>query len=73
MSDLEVDDRPIGSATMAEDGTLVLDLRAEAPGIVGIARLVHEPSHERYAAWLEHLGGLQPGEQKLVPPWPESV
>ena len=74
MSELEGDaGRPIGSATMTQDGTLVLDLRAEAPGVLGIARLVHVPSDPRYAEWLEHLGGMQPGEQKLVPPWPETA
>jgi hypothetical protein len=66
--------RPIGSATMTEDGTLVLDLVAEGPGgLRGIARILRPPSHPRYAAWIEHLGGIRPGEEKLVPPWPQTA
>jgi hypothetical protein len=62
--------KPIGSATMLQDGTLVLDLRAEGPGgILGDARLVYPPTHAQYADVLAHLGGMKPGEQKLVPPW----
>ena len=66
--------RPIGTATMMEDGTLVLDLRAEGPGnLRGVARILRPTSHPRYPAWIEHLGGLAPGEEKLVPPWPETA
>jgi hypothetical protein len=62
----------IGAATMREDGTLVLDLRAVGPrGIVGDARLTYPPSHPEYQEVLHHLGGLRPGERKPVPPWPE--
>jgi hypothetical protein len=67
-------DRPIGTATMTSDGTLVLDLVAEGPGGArGIARILRPPTHPRYGAWIEHLGGLAPGEQKVVPPWPETA
>jgi len=67
------EDRPIGNATMTEDGTLVLDLVAEgARGERGIARLVYPESHPEHAEWVAHLGGIQPGEQKLVPPWPDA-
>jgi hypothetical protein len=66
--------RPIGTATMMEDGTLVLDLVAEGRrGERGIARILRPPSHPRYAAWIEHLGGLKTGEEKVVPPWPERA
>ena len=66
--------RPIGTATMMEDGTLVLDLRAESPGnLRGMARILRPTTHPRYPAWIEHLGGLAPGEEKLVPPWPETA
>jgi hypothetical protein len=64
--------RPIGTARMAEDGTLVLDLRAEGPrGELGLARILRGPTHPRYQAWIEHLGGMSPGDEKLVPPWPD--
>jgi hypothetical protein len=64
---------PIGDATMKDDGTIVLDLYPELPGGGrGIAQLVYPPDHPRYRAVLEHLGGLRPGEQKPVPPWPDQ-
>jgi len=66
------DDRPIGNASMTEDRTLVLDLVAEGQrGERGKARLVYPEGHPEYAPWIAHLGGIEPGEQKLVPPWPE--
>jgi hypothetical protein len=62
----------IGVARMLEDGTLVLDLRAEdASGRRGDARRVYTKDHPRYRAVLEHLGGMKPGESKPVPPWPD--
>lgn len=61
----------IGTATMDPDGTIVLMLRATAPGIVGDARITYPPSHAEYRNVLAHLGGLKPGESKSVPPWPD--
>jgi hypothetical protein len=62
----------IGRAMMKEDGTIILDLRAEGPGgLKGDARFIYPPTHERYESILKHLGGLEPGETKPVPPWPE--
>ena len=55
---------------MQEDGTLVLDLRAEASGgTLGDARLVYAKDHPQYADILEHVGPLKPGQRKPVPPW----
>jgi hypothetical protein len=68
------DDRPIGMASMKADGTIVLDLRAESPeGDHGLALFEYPPSHPEYGEILDHLGGLQPGESKLVPPWEEDA
>ena len=62
--------KSIGGATMTEDGTIILDLRAEGPGgAVGDARLTYPPTHKEYRNILAHLGGLRPGEKKPVPPW----
>jgi hypothetical protein len=64
--------RSIGVATMREDGTVVLTLRAEAKGgAVGDAQLVYPKGHERYDEVLKHVGGLEPGQSKPVPPWPD--
>jgi hypothetical protein len=62
----------IGTATMQPDGTIVLDLRAEGPGVQGDARLVYPKGHQQYDEVLKHLGGLTPGESKPVPPWPDD-
>jgi hypothetical protein len=67
------DERPIGTASMAEDGTIHLDLRAEGEaGEHGMALFSYPPSHPEYQMVLRHLGGLKPGEEKLVPPWPDE-
>ncbi len=62
----------IGVARLDEDGSIVLDLRAtDGRGIVGDARIVYPKAHPRYREVLEHLGGLEPGRSKPVPPWPD--
>ncbi len=63
---------PIGVATMETDGTIVLQLRATAPGVRGESRLTYPRTHEDYDAILTHLGGLRPGESKPVLPWPSK-
>ena len=63
----------IGEARMELDGTIVLRLRAESEdGTVGEGLLRYQPADREYASVLEHLGGLQPGETKPVPPWPDA-
>ena len=62
----------IGMATMDADGTIVLYLRATAPGVVGDGLVRYRPGDKDYDAVLKHLGGLRPGESKPVPPWPAS-
>ena len=63
----------IGSARMEKDGTIVLQLRAESPGgAVGDALLRYPPGHQEYKEILRHLGGLEIGQEKPVPPWPEK-
>jgi hypothetical protein len=63
----------IGQASMKEDGTIVLRLRAETDdGVVGEALFTYSPIDENYDSILQHLGGLNPGETKPVPPWPDD-
>jgi hypothetical protein len=60
----------IGMATMTDDGTIVLDLRAEGEkGERGIAQFRYPTSHPQYQDILKHIGGIKPGENKPVPPW----
>jgi hypothetical protein len=67
----DADNASIGTATMRPDRTIVLMLRADdAAGTIGDARFVFPTGHPDYATVLAHLGGLEPGESKPVPPWP---
>lgn len=60
----------IGVATMSEEGTITLLLRAQSPkGDLGDALLNYPKSDPKYAGILKHLGGLKPGEEKPVPPF----
>jgi hypothetical protein len=63
----------IGSARMEKDGTIVLQLRAESPGrIVGDALFRYPLNHPEYNNILQHLGGLEVGQEKAVPPWEDQ-
>jgi hypothetical protein len=62
----------IGTATMQQDRTIVLDLIASGPDLLGDARLTYAPSDPNYEAILRHLGGLRPGEMKQVQPFPAT-
>lgn len=66
------DDRPIGTAKMLADGTLVLTLRAETGTAVGHAEFQYAKNDPEYARILKHIGGIKFGEEKLVPPFPAS-
>ncbi len=62
--------KPIGVAYMDEDGTLILHLHAETDTeYIGKATFIFTKDDLEYAQYLEHLGGLSPGEMKSVPPW----
>jgi hypothetical protein len=65
--------RPIGHATMKEDGLLVLNLSAESPrGDHGLASFRYRVTDSDYAATLVHVGGICPGRAgRIVPPWPD--
>jgi hypothetical protein len=59
----------IGDARMLEDGTIVVNLRRTADGIhvSGVVRYpVNDPNYKKV---LDHIGGMHPGEVKLVPAW----
>jgi hypothetical protein len=63
----------IGTATMEENGDIVLMLRADLDeGGYGEAYFRYKPGTAQYTDILQHLGGLKPGESKLVPPWPDE-
>lgn len=63
----------IGSATMAADGTITLNLRAEGQrGEIGDGAMTYARDNAQYPEVLKHLGGLKPGEDKCVRPWPDK-
>lgn len=63
----------IGAATMTDDRVIQLQLRAEGPGgLVGDGFFSYPPDHPRYQEILDHVGGLNPGESKPVPPFPDE-
>ncbi len=67
---MSVEQASIGMATMSEDGTIHLFLRAQGPnGIRGDALLNYEKSNPEYQDVLRHIGGISVGEEKPVPPW----
>lgn len=60
----------IGVATMDEQRTVTLFLRAEGPnGVLGDAVFTYQPSDPNYQMVIDHVGGLEIGEEKIVPPW----
>lgn len=62
----------VGSATMAADGAITLDLASrEQNGPVGHGRFVYPVGHPQYQAILAHIGGIVPGETRPVRPWPD--
>ena len=58
-------------ATMDAEGTIRLQLMAKGDGAVGDAVLVYSPTDPQYEEIKKHVGGLKPGEEKPVPPWPD--
>lgn len=62
----------IGTAEMRPDRTIVLRLVARSPGGArGHGTLEYKPTDPDYAKVLRHLGGLEPGQVKPVPPFPD--
>ena len=69
-SNAAASDEAIGTATMLPDGVIRLHLAArEKNGTIGDALIDINPTDPRYGAILKHLGGLERGEQKRMPPW----
>jgi hypothetical protein len=60
----------IGTITMAHDKSIELRLRSLPPGPIAETLLRYKPGDAEYKEMIDHVGGLAPGETKLVPPWP---
>ncbi len=62
----------MGSAKMDKDGTIILTLRAEGDGKTGGSEVLYRRGDPEYQDVLRHLGGLRPGEEKVVLPFPDD-
>jgi hypothetical protein len=62
----------IGDATMTEDRTIVVRLRRTADGINVSGVVKYSVNDPHYSDVLNHLGGMNPGETKLVPAWDDA-
>lgn len=63
----------IGTATLQQDGTLILRLRAQGPGgQAGESVLRYPPGHPERDMLIRHVGGLAPGQSKPFPPLVDS-
>lgn len=62
-----------GYAEMAPDGTLRLQLRLQAAdGSLGDAYRELRRDEPGYDEWLRHLAGIEPGEGRAIPFWPDA-
>jgi hypothetical protein len=59
----------IGRATMSADGTITLQLRSLGPDPIAESELVFPPDDLQYEEIKHHLGGINAGESKPVPPF----
>jgi len=55
----------IGTAVMSADGTITLTFNG--PVMRGV--LAYHRGNPQYARIMSHIGGIQPGQKKPVPPW----
>jgi hypothetical protein len=61
----------IGEATMAADRSVTLNLASrECDGTIAHGHFVYRPGDATYDEVVRHIGGLEPGQSKPVPPWP---
>ncbi len=59
----------IGTAKMAEDGTITLQLRSLWPNPVAEGVLTYAPDDPQYEEMKRHVGGLEKGQSKPLPPF----
>jgi len=59
----------IGTAEMANDGTVTLHLQSLWPDPIAEGELVFAPDDPQYAEVRQHIGDIHPGDKKPVKPW----
>lgn len=60
----------VGVARMLDDGKILVGVPGPNDNDRAEGVLVVEPGDSTYQRLIDHLGGLKPGETKLIPPWP---
>lgn len=61
----------VGEAWLDENGSIVLRMRRTSDGIDVDSTKHYKAGDKYYDEVWKHLGGLKPGEKKLVQPWPD--
>jgi hypothetical protein len=60
----------VGYAEISTDGTLTLNLIGKTEdGAIAHGRKQYKPGDAYYEEIKKHIGDIQPGERKPVPPW----
>lgn len=59
----------IGTADMANDGTITLHLQSLWPDPNAEGELVYAPDDPQYDEIKQHIGDMHPGDKKPVKPW----
>jgi hypothetical protein len=59
----------IGVAEMAGDGTITLHLKSLWPDAHEDSDLTYAPDDPQYNEIKQHLGGIEPGQSKPIPPF----
>ena len=62
----------LGIAEMRPDGTMVLTMYVDGEGRDAFQVIEYKPTDKNYDLVRKHVGGLMPGEQKPVHPWPDK-
>jgi hypothetical protein len=68
----EAEPASIGTAKMLADGAIELRLYSTSDGKDAHLLQVLHKSDKLYDEVIRHVGGLKPGETKVVPPWPDD-
>lgn len=62
----------VGTITMFADKSIEMKLRSLPPGPIAETLVRYKPTDARYKESIDHVGGLAPGETKMLPPWPSK-
>jgi hypothetical protein len=67
-----IEDNNLGIAWLADNGTLVIELKVLSASGPDRLFLEFAPEHPKFARILKHIGGIKPEETKEIPPDPDE-